>query len=520
MALISVASCVKSEDYDFNNLEEAKWSPTYALPIASGELGFQDLLNAEDSATLGVREDDVFFFKYQDRFESAALAENIEIENVYFSNSQKTPVDIEVPANSKYRLPEMEGEIFLDGEIQLRTMDYKDGQFQYSIMSSFGLPLEVNFQFPSITNSEQELGANVEVSNQEADGLVELAGFTADLTTGSEKYNSIPFTIEIFAVNNTNSSKTIRKGESLTAEFVLKEQDFTRLEGFFGNLNVQLPEMVLPLGPFDEMLKYDMQLAEMDMKINIHNEYGVPISLSFPQFQALNSNGQALDIETAPNDPILLAAAENEGDQTTTSIEVVNGNELISHDPEEIRLTAHAALNEGESEGSNFILDDNQLIFDLSAEIPLVGSFRDFEIRDTVDADLRNSFDELEIKRVELNPELVNEFPLEGHFQIYMLDENQQVLDSLLLPGQTDIIRAGTVDAQGNLDTPGVYDEIIQISDEKFNALEKTTHLVLSAKLNTIRDAEGNSPAVRFKSQYKLSVELGALAELEATIAP
>lgn len=515
-----LVGCVDSEDYNFDNLEQVQWSPTFALPLATGQLGLEDLLSPEDSATLSVREDGVFYFEYQEQFESQDLGELIDIPDVEENYYIQLPVPLVVPPNTSLDLPELSGTILLPSESEFHTLKYKAGQLQYTLRNTMDIPVSVKMVFPTITREDQSLEASAEVASDLFLQNLSLKDFTADLTKGNRGYNTIPFEIHFSAVNSTDQPIRLAAGDRVSASFSLTDQEFSYIDGEFGDLTIDIPEIVLDIGPFDEMLKYNLELAEMDLILGIRNQYGVPINLYLPEFHAVNGEGQILAIQTSPEPPVILEAAEEPGDEKITQLEVVNDDQLIQHDPEQIRVKAVARINERQGSGVNFLTDDANLVFDLAAEIPLIGSFRDVEIRDTLDADLRNSFEELNIKRMELKTELVNEFPFGGDFQIYLLNENQQVIDSLLLPGQTDIITSSKVDQEGSLQDPGRFNENISISQEKFSALQQTTQIIIVARLNSVVEEDDSRPAVRFKSQYRLYVELAALAEIESTITP
>lgn len=515
-----MVACVDSEDYNFDNLEQVQWSPTYALPIATGQLGLQDLLSPEDSATLSVREDGVYYFEYQEQFKSQELGELIDIPDVEENYYLELPVPLVVPPNTNIDLPPLSGAIQIPLEPQLHTLIYKGGQLEYALRNTMNLPVNVTLVFPTITRENEALQASAEVESDLQVQTLSLMDFSADLTQGARGYNTLPFEIHFSGVNDTDQPIRLSAGDRITASLHLLDQEFSYIDGEFGDLSIDIPEIVLDIGPFDEMLKYNIDLAEMDLQLGVHNQYGVPINLYLPQFHALNAGGQVLPIETSPEPPVVLEAAEEPGDAKITYLEVVNDDQLIQHDPEQIRVKAIARLNEREVSGINFITDDANLIFDLAAEIPLVGSFRDVEIRDTLDADLRSSFEDLDFKRMELKTQLVNEFPFGGDFQIYLLDENQQVLDSLLLPGQTEIITSSKVDEEGELQDPGRFEDNISISEEKFDALQQTTQIIILARLNSVIEEDDSRPAVRFMSQYRLHVELAALAEFEGIITP
>lgn len=519
LSLLLLTSC-DTEDYDFNALDELRWNPTYALPIATGHLGLEDLLSPQDSATLGIGPDDVFYFEYKEEFESDELSDLIDIPDISFSRYVELPIPLVVPANTEVDLPTLQGEITFNSESELELLRYKAGELLYTLNNQLDLPVRMELSFPEILRHGQVLSTSGEVSANAVTQNISLSGYTANLASSQTPYNTITFEIKFAAYNNTSQPVSLSAGDRITARVQLNNQEFSYIEGNFGDITFELPQMVMQVGPFDEFLKYDMQLAEMDLELHIHNQYGVPIDLHLPEFNALNSQGNALAIQTNPDSPIVLQAAREPGDERITSIGVINGDDLIRHDPEEIQIQGLAVLNEPLSGNSSFLTDSANLVFGLDATIPLVGSFRDLEIRDTIKADLQDSFEDLDIKTMQLNTQLINEFPLGGDFQIYMLNSEMQVLDSLLLPGQTQIITSSTVNPAGDLQDPGVYKEFITISEEKFDALQKTSHLILAARLNTVIDENDQRPDVRFKSQYRLNIELAGLVELDASIQP
>jgi hypothetical protein len=122
---------------------------------------------------------------------------------------------------------------------------------------------------------------------------------------------------------------------------------------------------------------------------------------------------------------------------------------------------------------------------------------------------------ETEIEKTFLKANILNQFPLEAFLQVYLADENYTHMDSLLSPQFTNIIRSGKVTAQGELMEEGIFNEEIPISKEKISKIFKAKYLIIAAKMNTTKAANGTQPYVLFKPEYKLKMKFGLRVDLK-----
>lgn len=520
--LLFFSSCVATDDYDFDSMEGISLSPRMAFPLLKGELGIENLLNEEDSINLSIREDDVLYFHYEVEYESGELLAELEIPDVTFEEEipllpEDLPIPINIPANTGWESPEMEFQLFMEAEQHFRSVHYKGGELQHSLSSDIDIPLEITYTFPSITREGEALSQTLSInSGSSGAGVHSLANYVADLTSGENSYNSIPFTIQIRILPQETDIE-IPAGSSLSAGFGLVDQEYSFISGFFGEMNLSLSEMSLEVGPFDEIFE-DVTLADMEIDMQVINSYGIPMHLSFPDFVATNLKGDEVRVRTNPSAEIAVAFPETPGEEASTNIQIVNGSEVFNANPEEIRYTAEVHVNKDREDANNFVSDESTLKFKLAADVPLIGSFRKIEIQDTVDVDFKSDFEEFNVKDLVLRTKLENEFPFAGDFQVYLLDEQYHVTDSLLLENQRDIIVSSSVTPEGDLASPGVSDEEIQIAQDKLDLLTEASHLIIKATLHTSSGADNDYPPVKFKSSYRLGIDLDILAELETTI--
>lgn len=515
LVLPLMVSCLDTQEYEMDGLQ---LQSSYALPLFKGKLGLKDFLQNIDSTTLGVRDDDVLYFMYQQDFEPEITNDLITIPDVGANEAFTVPAEVVVPANSEQKILGVENEMTIGSTQEFESILYKAGQLNYALNTTIGLPLEISIEFPSITRDGTPLsGSAISDAGGVANDVMSLEGAEADFTTSSTG-NTLPYTIKITAINNTNSDFTIESGEKINAFLELVNQDFKLVKGFFGEMEAIISGVNLKVGPFDELLKYDINFSEINLEMKVFNQYGIPMTFSFPTFEALNSDGERMDLQTNPAGDIKIEAPNTPGEETVTPIKVENASELIKFNPEEINVEMYAELNKGQTTADNFITDTSKLSFNLSADIPLIGSFKNLIIQDTLAIDFKNDFGGLEVKKMALKTKLTNEFPFEGNFQVYLLDERQQVIDSLLSQEQTNIIPGSKVTSTGDLSEAGVYDEFIHISLEKLENLSNATQLLIKASLNTSPGTNNEFPNVKFKSGYTIDINLGLLTEIETSI--
>ena len=228
-----------------------------------------------------------------------------------------------------------------------------------------------------------------------------------------------------------------------------------------------------------EDLDYDkVNYNDLDVKVDIVNEYGIPISIEFPSFIAVNENGDTQQVNTDPSDLFFIPSPVTPGQSATLRVEVTNEAEVLGIQPEEIRYSGRASINSGLTASDNFAADTSKISFLLQIEKPLTGTFTNVGIEDTVELDIADDIDEVEVTKAVLRANIVNGFPFDGFFQVYLLNDNMQITDSLLLNDQRQLLRAATVDANGDAVEPGIFNDDIEISHEKFEKLLETNNII------------------------------------------
>jgi hypothetical protein len=237
------------------------------------------------------------------------------------------------------------------------------------------------------------------------------------------------------------------------------------------------------------------------------NDDGVPTKVYFSTLEARKA-GSTLTMQLSPATPVTIAYPAVMGDSATTLVSVTNANALVNFAPTQLYYKTNARINENISSGTNFITDTSTLKVRLHVELPIYGHASDIYLADTLDVDLSDA-DRSEIVDAALKVKTTNQLPLLADLQFYLTDSNFHVLDSLLLPDQTDLIKNSEVNASGELLSEGNVDMKIPLSKEKLQSLFHASNIIIKARLSTTRDSNGAYPDVKFKSTYKMSIKLG-----------
>jgi hypothetical protein len=310
----------------------------------------------------------------------------------------------------------------------------------------------------------------------------------------------------------------VAPGSSISIKLDFLGLDFIYIKGFFGDQSLSLDAQHIELPVFKDAFQgADVSLAKPSMSLTTINDNGVPCIVDFKTLEGRKVDGSSLPITLNPPNPISVAYPSVLGTSASTTVTVTNAKEILDFAPSEFYYQADARINKDLTSGNNFLADTSKLRVRLSAEIPLYGSASNILIRDTVDLDLSDT-DESEILSASLKFKLINELPLEGDVQFFLTDDQYQVIGKLLPDGQTAIVKGSTVNASGELQSPGIFDSTIELSDEALGKVFKSKHIVIAAVMSTSKDASGKFPDVKFKSNYKLNINVGVLANTKLKV--
>jgi hypothetical protein len=502
-------SCIDQSDYE---LDEIELNPSLALPLVKGDLTIRDFLSDKDSAHIKIYPDGLIYLAYEQELKNQGIEELFvmpeKLVNKSFILPAATLPGINVDVRSDSIIQEVD--LGLSPEL-LNEIALKSGQLTFStsvVPSSSQLNYEIRVSLPDFVSRTTNQPLNLTARGT---GSVDLSNYTMFI-------NNNKFDLKLVLVIKQHTNPVvITGGTSVNIQLNFRSMDFKYIKGYFGFQTVALPAENIELGAFDNAFEdADVSLAQPKINLTVSNDYGVLCKVDFKNLEA-RKTGASLAVILNPANPITLAAPATLGTSATTTVAIANVKEVLDFAPSEFYYQAEARINDGVSSGNNFLADTSKLRIKMNFEVPLYGHASNILVRDTVDVDW-SDVDQSQIEKAALKLKLTNQLPLDGAVQFFLTDKNFVVIGTLLTDAQTNVIKGSTVNASGDLQTAGLFDDSIDLEKSKIDKVFEAKHIIIVANLSTSRNASGSFPDVKFKADYSLSIEAGILANLKLNV--
>lgn len=513
---ISLAACSLLWSCTFNDkdfqIKGVQSNPTLVAPLASGDLSILDVLKDQDSANIKIKSDGLVYLSYDQQLTSQDIRGLITIPDV---NNQAVTLPVP-PATYPANQNDQNSTVITKpvslpiSPEQLTEIGFKSGVMDYSmtlVPANNKFLYAVIVDLPEFISNTSGQSFSQEVSGS---GSFQLSNYTYKSAIANK------ITLNLTLVIKKNSSPvTILPGTNLNVSFSFTGMDFKYIKGFFGDQAVNPPAQTIDVAAFGSTLQNgaSVSFAQPTIDLSVTNDYGAPLKLSFTKIEA-RKQGAGLTIQTNPASPITINSPTTLGASATTTIAVANVNSVVNFAPTQFYYQASARINGGLSSGNNFMADTSKMRVKLHVEIPLYGSASNIVTADTLDIDL-GDLDQSKIDSATLKTSVTNELPLDANMQFVLTDSNYKFIDSLLTSSQTGIIKGSSVDSNGELKNVTILNQSIKLQPQKVSKIFQARKVIIRAKLNTSKDASGSYIYVKFKSQYKIKMQLGLNVKLK-----
>ena len=250
------------------------------------------------------------------------------------------------------------------------------------------------------------------------------------------------------------------------------------------------------------------------LRVYITNYWNIPLHFNITDMKYYTENDSVGKNVTGSfiTDTHILNSPATLNDSVSTVLEMNTSNsnidEVLSAIPNRIYVNADVGTS-----GQSTPFDLNGA-YDNKAEmeilIPLNLSMNNIAFTDTMDFDLGVNTDSVSITSLALNLDLNNGFPLGIKTQVYFLDSNYVIIDSLF-DKLLDILPADV--NNGIVNTPSETKVTVDIPENKMDHVLNAKYLMPNLILRTT-DAENFVP-VKLYSTYDLGIKMSAKMNLE-----
>lgn len=524
--ILFLSSCVK-DNFDFDKWnKEINYNGKFAIPLFWGDVSFAEMLNMTND--LGYIEED------ENGFLSLVYKSNITSGNVYDILSIEPIIYNQSISNLNFQGiqgPEKSGEsVYAEKmyyvtvntnkqDTEIDSLSFSKGKLNLKVTSQFLRPVKVIVSFPTLLKSNMAVKYDFDLNPGDYTPNVglNLTGYKLDLTKTPLSFNEIPIKIEVISYGSD-----IPTGGSIDLELNTTDVEYSWIRGYFGQ-NILLYEndnIDISIFNSDYVSIEEYMFKNSSLNIFYENSFGIPSHFYFEElianYSSDNSDHNILGISDVPqeNSPysIIYPKVFNETAKDSFKISDDGIQEVVNNQPRSVKFKALAKTNPNQKSHNNFITKDSKIGADIVVNFPFWGYMYKLYATDTIKIDLSDLFnDKNTLKRVALKTNMRNGFPMEIYGQVYFVNENYEMLDSLFYSPEERLMTAAIVDNNGYVTSFSKKTTTIECDKEMLDNMKNATHVIYKAYANTTN--ADKEEVIRVYKDYKLNFNIGVEAE-------
>ena len=530
-------SCIK-DNFNFDKWDrEIQYNGSFAAPAIWGDLAFTDAIKKFDAEAMFITNEDGYIsLIYNIRVQSDDVHDIIYLPNQNISGSVNSPdfdfsgfttPGLDTVSHSFQSL--LTFDVF-NTEAELKNMLLKSGLMDITAQSTYFHTLRLYISFPTITKNGVPFSRFYTFAysgESQTNSDIDLTGYNIDMSQTPMGHNEIPVDVRVtlFHSGNPNNSG------SLNFNVNIYDLQYDIVQGYFGvnTLIFESDTLDITLFKTKEFNIEDYRFVDPKFKVYYWNSYGVPSAFYFTELR-VNSATDGIDYDIIhygggiPMDsinPYNVSYALSVGTTMEDSLKVDKNNSnialIMEKRPQWLKFIAHANTNPMGLDHSNFVTSTSLLEAEIVVELPLWGYIYNFHRRDTIEFDMSDIYNEYNpASRVMARIDIQNGFPVEAFGQVYFVDNNYVVLDSLFHNYEERLLKAALVNSEGRvLD----YERKVTKIEFDLNRLEKiknTKHVILGGQANTT--AANNQSVVKIYNDYRIIFDIGFEVDFDVNI--
>jgi len=493
-----LTSCQQFEELE--DLEEVAYEADFAVPLVDTRFTMEDLIESvEEASTIRIDEDGTIRLFY----EGEVLTQS--------SEELFPPLDEAIPPVIPVVQPRLTIPLELPNETDIDRVDLKQGRLTYSFESRQPEPVSVTIRFPEFSRSGQPLTLEHELPAYSGNGpppRVNIQDNPVDLGSYSIIPSNDSLTFEYVATTPDGDVVTL-------SNFLLGIQDLalSYAEGYLGTQRFEGGGDEIEIDFFEDWIQGDIFFADPQVTFAVANSIGIPTRSDVEQFEVVTVTGEVLElmsplVETGLDFPFPEIDEVGQTKTTTFVFDKDNSNleDILGASPISLNYQVDAISHPDQDTSiRGFITDSSFYRVDVAVNLPLFGQARNFVARDTFDFDLQE-FEE--VKDAEIKIVAENELPLDLEMQVFFVDGQGQVVDSLF--NETEKLIAGApVNDQGIATQVNRKVTFAPLPEEKFGPIrDLSVAMVLYIGFSTVND--GGIPA-KVLAPQGVNIKMGSI---------
>lgn len=385
--------------------------------------------------------------------------------------------------------------------VELNKAIVRKGFLKVEYFNSYAQPLNFTYQINSANLWGQVFTINQIISGGSISSpstlikLYKLDDLNLDLTgIGFNKINTIVQTYTI-STDASGQPDQLLPGQGLNIKLSFIDVVPEYIQGYFGQQNVSFgPDSVL-LGLMENLKTNNFKLSQAAINFNIINEFGIELSSSINNLKSiktdpynvinLNSGNllQSININRAnktnnPSNPVFPWVKQFSINTANSNI-----NDFIENLPNYLGYSATAKLNPlgNISAANDFAYYGRGLKVVADIDIPLSISADYFTLINNAETDLTSISELNNINSCELILKARNNYPFSAKLQGYLINEQNQIYDSLYVDGN-NTIESAYIDINNTVTSYRDSKLIVYADKHKMESLKKCKQIKFVSK--------------------------------------
>jgi hypothetical protein len=527
LPLLTITSCKPDSTAD--------WSPTFAGPLVNSTLTISDILDriASDSSLFS-DDDGLIYFTFENELFDYSPADLFQLDygtnvidnEVPFSPALQSALDLNGGASFSFGQGVLSIEPAVlnpDGSqfnILIDSMYLYEGDLLVNINSTMGHGGYLDIQIPNMVNADGEMfmyqlewPENVTTGASTASLMVPLNGYFIDFTqsTDNDPFNHLDVDMTI---NIVKSDYIADDNDNITFTLELDGMDFELVYGDFGPGSYLLGKDTIDFNPFTEFVDADFYLSDPRINLRINNGIGLGNTNSFVEdLMYIDNNGSLNEVLYNPDAIQPMINAPVTVGQFAETFEQISNEDgdlsaMMSPSVRQLIYGIYGVINNNPPNTQSFIHRDYGVSANLDVEIPMYGRIGDIDFTDTLDFDLGEQLAEVDSLVIKTNME--SYFPANAYLQIYFLDADKNLLDSLY---QSDfdlpLIQSPEIGPDGKPidEEPVLTVKEALVSRSTVSNMVDCNYLVLRYSFETADFEDGTE--VKLFDEYYINAKLG-----------
>lgn len=507
------------------DMEKPSWDTELLAPLVNATL---DINNILPDSILQANADSSLKIVYEGNIYNISMDTLFRIPDTTLSSGYNIPITYSFnPGQVVINNSASETTYSLSG-VALRTVTIKRGFVRYTVKSKihgktnfiykipcatlYGVPFSINVTVPAA------VGSTPGVYNE----VFDLSGYQLDLTgIAHNKVNTLYTSLTAAISSSETAPVLVNPADSLTIENEFYDLFPYYAKGYFGTNTFNVGPDHTNFSMFNRITDGSIDLQDVNFSLDLENPIGLDAQVYINNLSSINTRtGHTIDlVNSVVGAPINInRASESSGTVYPTyahyPLTTSNSNikPMIENLPDQFGYKLHITTDPmGNVSGSNdFIYSDQLLKARMRMEIPLSLIASNLTLVDTFNMSLPDNGNVHNLHSGTLTLSANNGFPFDASVQLYLLDANNAVSDSLF--SATNTIDQAPVDASLRVTGKKATKLVAPVSESKMNLLYSTKRVMLKVRFNTV----SQTSHVTIYSGYSIDIKL--IADANYTI--